>query len=99
MATKSAVPRELHKGYVGTILPYDDPFWTDNQPGNLYGCKCDWKTTSEKVTKSPESIVKPSEGLEGNPAVTKEIFSDNHSYFKVRKNKDIEKFIEDMEEE
>lgn len=95
LATKSANPRELHKKYVGTILPADDPFWIDNQPGNLYGCKCDWRTTDKEVTESPGNLVQAAVGLKGNPALTGEIFTDDHPYFKVKKNKDIEKFIKD----
>lgn len=93
LATKSAVARELHKKFVGTILPHDDPFWNDNQPGNLYGCKCDWRTTDAAVTESPGNVAPAAEGLEGNPAVTGEIFTDNHPYFKVKNTKEIEKFI------
>ena len=36
LATRSADPRELHLTFVGTVLPIDDPFWHENQPGNLY---------------------------------------------------------------
>ncbi|MBI9055506.1 MAG: hypothetical protein JEY96_16910 [Bacteroidales bacterium] len=99
LATSSANPRELHKKYVGTILPQGDPFWIDNQPGSLWGCKCDWRTTNKAVTKSPGNLVTPATGLEGNPAVTGEIFTDNHPYFNVKKNKDIEKFIKELDKD
>jgi hypothetical protein len=93
LATKSAIPRELHKKYVGTILPHDDPFWVENQPGNLYGCKCDWRTTNKPITASPGNVVKAAEGLEGNPALTGEIFTENHPYFNVKNTDDINRFL------
>lgn len=93
LATTSAVARDLHKKYVGTILPHDDPFWIENQPGNLYGCKCDWRTTNKPVTASPGNLAKAAQGLEGNPALTGEIFTENHPYFNVRNAADIHKFI------
>lgn len=82
LATRSATPRELHLSFVGIVLPMDDPFWNENQPGNLYNCKCDWKTTDAPVTGSPTKVVKPHPGLEGNPAKTGDVFTDNHTYFK-----------------
>ncbi len=95
LATRSATPRELHLSFVGIVLPMDDPFWNENQPGNLYNCKCDWKTTDAPITGSPVKVVKPSPGLEGNPAKTGEIFTDTHSYYGKAKNVDIvESFVE-----
>ncbi|MDD2965440.1 MAG: hypothetical protein PHU33_15965 [Bacteroidales bacterium] len=82
LRTRSANPRERHLNYVGITLPIGHPFWNENQPGNLYNCKCDWKTTSDPVTKAPDEIIKPSPGLEGNPAITGELITDKHPYFK-----------------
>ncbi len=87
LATRSATPRELHMSFVGIVLPMDDPFWEENQPGNLYNCKCDWKTTDAPTTGSPTKVVKPAPGLEGNPAKTGQIFTDKHPYFKKTKDK------------
>ena len=78
--TRSATPREEHLEYVGIVLPMDDPFWDENQPGNLWNCKCDWETTDEPSTKAPKDIIAPSPGLEGNPAVTGELITDKHPY-------------------
>ena len=82
--TRSATPREAHLAYVGLILPKNHPFWLKNQPGNVYGCKCDWVETSNTVTKAIEgdSLVKPSKGIDGNPGITRRLFSDDHTYFK-----------------
>ncbi|MCL2132627.1 MAG: phage head morphogenesis protein, partial [Lentimicrobiaceae bacterium] len=81
LRTRSATPRELHLSYVGLILPMDDPFWQENQPGNLYGCKCDWRQTDKPATNKPNTTVPPSRGLEGNPTNTREVFTEKHTYF------------------
>ena len=79
--TRSSHPRELHLSYVGLILPMSDPFWAENQPGNLYNCKCDWRQTNKPATNAPNTIVKPAVGLEGNPCTTREMYTDKHPYF------------------
>ena len=77
LPSRSATPREEHMPFYNRIWPKDDPFWQTNQPGNLWNCKCDWEETDEDPTPdNPTSrIVKP--GLEGNPATTGQIFTDN----------------------
>ncbi|MCX6232633.1 MAG: hypothetical protein NTZ33_13940 [Bacteroidetes bacterium] len=95
LRTRSANPRELHLSYVGISLPINDPFWTENQPGNLWNCKCDWKTTDAEVTPVPDKIIKPARGLEGNPYETGELFTNKHPYFKVSEEtaSAVDKFI------
>jgi hypothetical protein len=96
LRTRSATPRELHLSYVGIILPLNHSFWKENQPGNLYGCKCDWRRTQAAPTEEPKKIILPANGLNGNPAITREIFSDKHPYFSKAKDADsIDKFISD----
>lgn len=82
LLTVSADPRELHLSYVGIILPIDDPFWEENQPGDLWNCKCDWRTTDKEPTSLPDKVVRPSRGLEGNPWKTGELITEQHPYFK-----------------
>jgi hypothetical protein len=96
LATRSADPRELHLTFVGTILPIDDPFWQENQPGNLYNCKCDWQTTDKEVSVTPAKSVKPSPGLEGNPATTGEIFTEKHPYIAKGKKEIVNRGILEM---
>lgn len=81
LRTRSSSPREKHLAYVGLILPQDDTFWNENQPGNLYGCKCDWRSTDKLPTTGIQAPATPSPGLEGNPYYTYKIFTDNHPYF------------------
>lgn len=96
LATASSNPRELHKHYVGIILPINDPFWKQNQPGNLWNCKCNWRTTDKGVTHKPANSVSAAPGLEGNPAETGNIFTDNHPYKKNVSSEQINKAILSM---
>lgn len=82
LTSRSATPRELHAAFWNRVWPKDDPFWDHNQPGNLWNCKCDWDETDDPPTDgNPKAAVKH-DGLEGNPAKTGEIFSDNASYIR-----------------
>lgn len=92
--TSSATPREQHLALVGTILPIDHPFWQENQPGNLYNCKCDWRQTNKPATGHPKSVA-PAKGLEGNPFGTREIYTDRHPYItKAVDTTEVERFVE-----
>lgn len=68
--------------FYNRIWPKDDPFWTYNQPGTLWNCKCDWEQTDEEPTDgNPDRrIVKP--GLDQNPATSGQIFTDTAAYIK-----------------
>jgi hypothetical protein len=95
IASRSATQREEHKKFYGIVLPKDSPFWRQNQPGNLWNCKCDWEETDDKADKSaPEGNV-CSVGLEGNPGVTREIFGQRVTYFANAKDKrdDVDKAL------
>ena len=88
LRTASAIPRPEHLAYIGLILPQDDPFWTNNQPGNEWNCKCDWRTTDKAATNRPkeDEIYQASPGLEGNPAQSGELITEKHPYFKRNRN-------------
>lgn len=88
--SRSADPREAHRLFYGKVLPADHPFWQENFPGNLWNCKCDWTHTDEPVTSFPQANVKPHSGLEGNPAITGEIFSEKTTWFKKAGKEGIE---------
>ncbi len=99
ITTRSADPREEHLAFVGIVLPIDDPFWSSNQPGDLWNCKCDWQQTDKPSTGGAPKGVTPSVGLEGNPAETGELITDQHPYFTKASNIDeIEAFIKKEEE-
>jgi len=78
----AAHPREGHKPFYGQVWAYSDTFWAHHMPGSLWGCQCGIEPTNEKPTNTPweTETVKPDKGLEGNPAHTGKVFSDNHSY-------------------
>ena len=81
--SRSAVPRAAHVPFYNRVWAKDDNFWTNHSPGTEWNCKCDIEETDDAVTDNKE--VKPSEaprGLEGNPASTGEVFTDNASYIK-----------------
>ncbi|NLF42018.1 MAG: hypothetical protein GX587_04925 [Bacteroidales bacterium] len=87
--SRSANPREGHLSLVGLVLPYNDPFWASNQPGSLYGCKCDWVQTDEPVSGQIPEAVTPSPGLDGNPLLTGELITRKAGHFKAYANKNI----------
>ena len=80
LPSRSATPREEHMPFYNRVWPKDDPFWTYNQPGTLWNCKCDWEQTDEEPTggNPDRRIVKP--GLDENPATSGQIFTDTASY-------------------
>lgn len=41
-------PRELHLGWNGMVLRYDDPWWNTHYPPNGWGCKCRVVTLSRR---------------------------------------------------
>ena len=90
LPSRSANPREEHRVFWNMVWAKDDPFWSENQPGNLWNCKCDWEETDEPVTGGTYDYQPPA-GLEGNPAQTGEIFTDNASYFNTGNEQEIEK--------
>ena len=82
LPSRSATPREEHIPFYNRVWPKDDPFWQRNQPGNLWNCKCDWEETDDPPTDgNPDTEIRK-EGLEGNPAETGEIFTDNAAYIR-----------------
>lgn len=84
LPSTAVTPREEHMPFYHHIWPIDNPFWDDNQPGDKWGCQCDWTSTDESPTDNsglnPESAA-PSRGLKGNPGTTARLFSDDHPYF------------------
>lgn len=88
MQTTSANPREAHAVFWRNklTLPIDDPFWNKHRPGDQWNCKCWLEQTDEDATKKEDmppssDMPEPKAGLKGNPAKTKEIFSQDHPHF------------------
>ena len=75
-------PRESHRAYWGMILPKDDPFWRTEQPGNVWGCRCDLEETSLPAGDPPARKVNPAAGLDVNPGIGGEIFTPKAAYYR-----------------
>ncbi len=82
LPSRSANPREAHMPFYNRVWSKTDPFWNSNQPGNLWNCKCDWEETDDPVTGDNPEGIRPAKGLEGNPADTGEIFTEQCTYIK-----------------
>lgn len=80
--TRSADPRELHLSFVGLVLPKGDPFFKKHSPGELYNCKCNLRQTDKIANYKAVKEIAQAKGLEGNPYYTREIFTEEHPYFK-----------------
>lgn len=83
LPSRSVNRREEHEQFYNRIWPKDDPFWDHNQPGNLWNCKCDWQQTDEPPTDNNPTSRIQHKGLDGNPAKTGHIFSDEASYIRT----------------
>lgn len=88
MQTTSTNPREAHAVFWrnNLTLPIDDKFWSKHRPGDQWNCKCWLEQTDEDATKKEDmppssDMPEPKAGLKGNPAKTKEIFSQDHPHF------------------
>ena len=88
--------REQHIAFYNRVWAKDDPFWDDNQPGNLWNCKCDWQQVDDPVTDGNPKTAIRHQGLEGNPAKTGQIFTDNSSYVKKVGNTNAQRKKQDI---
>lgn len=87
LPSRSADPRTSHQAFYNRVWAKDDPFWNTNAPGTEWNCKCDIEETDEPATDNA-ALPQPQVplGLEGNPAQTGEIFTDNASYIRTCSN-------------
>lgn len=82
LPSRSASPREEHIPFYNRVWPKDDPFWSHNQPGTLWNCKCDWEQTDEDPTDGNPTTRISKPGLDKNPATSGQIFTDTAAYIK-----------------
>ena len=83
LPSRSAVPRSTHRRFYDRVWRKDDNFWKTNQPGTEWNCKCDIEETDDPATDNSDIEQPPvPKGLEGNPASTGEVFTDNASYIR-----------------
>lgn len=80
LPSRAATPRKEHKPYYFVVRPVDDNFWVHHTPPIDWNCLCGIEQTDEAVTPLPEKGPAPTPGLDSNPALTGELFSDDHPY-------------------
>lgn len=83
LPSRAANPRITHTKFYNRIWRKDDPFWNNNAPGTEWNCMCDVEECDDQPTdnsKVKQPIVP--QGLEGNPSVTGEIFTDKVGYIR-----------------
>lgn len=81
LSSRSADKREEHKELYGIIKPIDDDFWKTHYPPNGWGCKCRTGKSDDEVTGSSPTVNIPN-GLAGNVALDKVIFTNSHPFIK-----------------
>lgn len=83
LPSRSADPREQHMLFYNKVWEKGDDFWTENTPGSLWNCKCDWEETDDPVTQGNPKGNKSAKGLKGNPVITGKVFTEDHPYYNI----------------
>lgn len=92
--SRSANPRAAHQVFYDRVWAKNDPFWANHSPGTEWNCKCDIEETDAPVTENQDmQLPKAPRGLEGNPAETGELFTDNASYVAKTNESSLERYI------
>lgn len=78
--------REAHRLFYNRIWPATDSFWQTNYPGCLWNCQCGITNTDKPATDgnpkhAPEHDL-PQPGLDYNPGMKGEVFTESHPYIK-----------------
>ncbi len=99
LPSRSIEKRQSHIQFYDHVWSKGDDFWNHNTPGTEWNCKCDVEETDDPVTNNGNmDPVQVPAGLEGNPAITREIFTDGASYIKKGNKQRVEKFWKPIEE-
>lgn len=82
MKSRAKDKRETHLEWVGTILPFEHPWWETHTPPIDWGCQCWIRQTRAKVTAAPDDgDSEVPEVFQNNPGVTGEFVAiDKHPY-------------------
>ena len=72
METTANEPDEKHLTYVGTILPFNHPWFKKHMPPSRWGCQCSVRQTDKPVTAVPDGDYN-APGFDNNPAETAQI--------------------------
>lgn len=86
LPSRAANPRITHRQFWDGVWRKDDDFWKRHQPGTEWGCMCDIEECDDEP-KEPKDYSRKKEpkvpkGLDGNPSVTGEIFTDKVGYIR-----------------
>lgn len=81
LPSRAVNPRQSHMRFYNRVWRKDDTFWDNNAPGTEWNCMCDIEECDDLPTDNSK-VKQPDipKGLEGNPSVTGEIFTDKASY-------------------
>lgn len=83
--------REAHRLFYNRIWPATDSFWQTNYPGCLWNCQCGITNTDKPATdgnpKHAPEHDRPQPGLDTNPGITGEVFTQSHPYIKYATEK------------
>ena len=81
LPSRAVNPRQSHMKFYNRVWRKDDTFWNNNAPGTEWNCMCDIEECDDQPTDNSK-VKQPDipKGLEGNPSVTGEIFTDKASY-------------------
>ena len=94
LSSLASNPRDSHKKFYGLVRPVDDPVWALILPPSDWGCKCSVEQTTDPVTSIPEDFEMPKGPFANNPAISGELFSQEHPYFQKTGNLDSRANIE-----
>lgn len=98
LPSTSVEPRGEHVKFYGIVKPINDPFWSNNYPGDLWNCKCGITNTDKEPTeKTPSTDYTKPQGLEENPGTSGALFSNKNAYVKNAydgANEAVEGFVE-----
>jgi len=78
--SRAATPSEEHKVFWGIIKPIQDKFWIKHYPPSRYACQCGVEPTDDDPEGSVPEDIESSPGLDNNPGMTGQLFSDSHPY-------------------
>jgi hypothetical protein len=78
--SRAANPRDGHKPYYNTVLPFNHSWWFTHTPPLAWNCLCGIENTDEEVTEIPTGDIAVDPGLDNNPLKTGKLIGDNHPY-------------------
>lgn len=95
LPSRSPQPRQAHRPFYHTILPYNHPWWDTHTPPLDWNCKCGHSNTDADVSAVPDDgDIKVADGLDNNPAKSEKLFADSHPYIEKTRRKDSKSILQ-----